>query len=183
MTYFDLIASFRNPYLDYFFQIINNTASIPVLVVLLISLYIFKHHKEMLKSTIIISITWIIILVLKFIVQRPRPLGNVLYIPLTNVVDYSFPSQHAATSFALAYAFSKFFGHRKEFYALATIVSLTRIYFGLHYISDVVAGALLGTIVAALVLDWDRFLNFLRGPTSSKKIIFALATLGKEIRP
>jgi membrane-associated phospholipid phosphatase len=68
--------------------------------------------------------------------------------PLTPTVSrLSFPSAHATTSFAAARAYGALVP-RSALYAAATAFALTRPYLGVHYPSDVVAGALLGTAVA-----------------------------------
>jgi membrane-associated phospholipid phosphatase len=86
-------------------------------------------------------------LVLKNLIRRPRPApadGPALVTPPTQL---SFPSSHATTSFAAASAFGPLIGRRRALTALATAMSASRIYLGVHYPSDVVAGALLGTAV------------------------------------
>jgi diacylglycerol kinase family enzyme/membrane-associated phospholipid phosphatase len=64
--------------------------------------------------------------------------------------DFSFPSGHAAAGFAGAYILG---AHAPAFapifYALAAIVSLSRVYLGVHYPSDVAFGGLLGILIAA----------------------------------
>jgi hypothetical protein len=60
----------------------------------------------------------------------------------------SFPSAHASTSFAGALAYSRVGGPAAPLYALAVALSLSRVYLGVHYPSDVLAGALLGTALA-----------------------------------
>ena len=66
--------------------------------------------------------------------------------------DPSFPSDHAAAAFAIAFAvlaFSRRGG--LVFLAAATLIGLSRIALGMHYPSDVVAGALVGWAAAMLV--------------------------------
>jgi undecaprenyl-diphosphatase len=57
----------------------------------------------------------------------------------------SYPSAHAATSFAAARALPL------PLYPLATAMALSRLYLGVHYPSDTLAGAALGDAVAKLV--------------------------------
>ena len=69
--------------------------------------------------------------------------------PLTPTVsELSFPSAHATTSFAAAGAYSHL-APRGMLYGLAGAFALSRPYLGVHYPSDVVAGALLGTALSA----------------------------------
>ncbi len=87
---------------------------------------------------------------LKLIIRRPRPqlagLG-----PLTQTrTKLSFPSAHASTSFAAARMYSRLGLPRAPLYGLATALSLSRLYLGVHYPSDLLAGAALGSAVGAL---------------------------------
>ena len=70
---------------------------------------------------------------------------------------YGFPSNHAANSFALAFIFSFFYRRLTAiFFLVATIVCLSRVYLGKHYLSDVVGGAIFGVLVAVFVLYFGR---------------------------
>jgi membrane-associated phospholipid phosphatase len=83
----------------------------------------------------------------KLVVRRGRPQLDGLE-PLTPTVSrLSFPSAHATTSFAASRAFSRV-APAAPLYAAAVAFALSRPYLGVHYPSDVVAGAMLGTAVA-----------------------------------
>jgi membrane-associated phospholipid phosphatase len=83
----------------------------------------------------------------KLSVRRRRPEFPGLP-PLSSVVSsLSFPSAHATTSFAAARAFKDLMP-AWPLYAAATAFLLSRPYLGVHYPGDVLAGAVLGTLVA-----------------------------------
>ena len=88
----------------------------------------------------------------KLIVRRPRPELSGLP-PLSGVVSsLSFPSAHATTSFAAARAY-RGLAPAGLLYGAAIAFGLTRPYLGVHYPSDVLAGAALGTLIAGV---WAR---------------------------
>jgi undecaprenyl-diphosphatase len=81
---------------------------------------------------------------------EPRPLVHVPH-------DHSFPSGHAATSFAcattLALAFPRL---AAPLYLLAAAIAYSRVYVGVHYPLDVLGGAVLGIAVAAGLVFLER---------------------------
>jgi undecaprenyl-diphosphatase len=90
---------------------------------------------------------------LKAAIPRERPLDHPLIArPHTN----SFPSGHAATSFACATVLGLAFPRlRVAFFLLAAAVAWSRVYVGVHYPLDVLAGAALGIATGVAVF---RFL-------------------------
>ena len=93
---------------------------------------------------------------IKPLVARPRPTRNMALIPLLEVVNdyhggmYGFPSNHAANLFSLAVFSALLF--RERLYTIcilvwATLISLTRVYLAVHYLSDILCGAALGALI------------------------------------
>jgi undecaprenyl-diphosphatase len=102
------------------------------------------------------------------LVHRVRPYdGGVTHLLIAKSADFSFPSDHATATFAIAAAFL-LHGMRRGFGFLvaALIVRFSRVYIGTHYVSDVLGGALTGMAAAAVVrlVYWegtraDRFIT------------------------
>ncbi len=89
---------------------------------------------------------------IKFAVRRPRPQIPGLPPLQGTTTALSFPSAHAATSFAGALAYSRTGLAAGPLYGLAATMAASRLYLGVHYPSDVLAGALLGTALAAVAV-------------------------------
>lgn len=88
-------------------------------------------------------------MLLKHLIARSRPYDCIRgLIPLiTPPTDYSFPSGHTAASFAVGVLLFRKLPKRYGIPALvlAALIGFSRLYLGVHYPSDVLAGALLGT--------------------------------------
>jgi undecaprenyl-diphosphatase len=99
-------------------------------------------------------------LVIKNIIDRTRPFDAI--IGLETLVkpprDWSFPSGHSAAAFASAYAIAKGFGKKLSIpaYALAAAIAATRVGVGVHYPTDVIVGAGVGTALGAATLKVMR---------------------------
>lgn len=99
-----------------------------------------------------VAVSGIAVQVIKHLVGRARPrmgLAPEFWVGFTWDSDMqSFPSGHAATSFALAaWLASRWPRWAVVFYALAVFVSLGRVISGSHYASDVLGGMALGLLV------------------------------------
>ncbi|MDO9301986.1 MAG: phosphatase PAP2 family protein [Anaerolineales bacterium] len=95
-----------------------------------------------------------VVLVIKFLVRRERPQGEWGSI-YRNTDPHSFPSGHAARSFLIAIIASAFgpMWLAAILWVWAPLVALARVSMGVHYLSDVAAGAALGVIVALIGLQ------------------------------
>lgn len=85
---------------------------------------------------------------LKKISHRPRPceIHPHCWSTILPPDKFSFPSGHTMTAFAIALAVSYFYPTLEwPLYFLALSISFSRIVLGMHFLSDVLAGALLGT--------------------------------------
>jgi membrane-associated phospholipid phosphatase len=107
----------------------------------------------------------IAVLKLFFAISRPDT-----YEPLVKEMTYSFPSGHAVISFTLygGMAAWLFVARRKERWVwftsfflllLAGVIALTRVYLGVHWPSDILAGFFIASFWVALCLLLDKYLN------------------------
>jgi len=87
----------------------------------------------------------------KLLVRRPRPVLEGLP-PLGGAPSsLSFPSAHATSSFACATAMTRIAPEAAFLFLLAGAIAVCRPYLGMHYPSDVIAGAILGTALGLIV--------------------------------
>jgi len=113
---------------------------------------LFSRKREIKMMGLILiaglTISFYAVSILKILIARPRPflsLPNVIL--LASEKSFSFPSNHAATSFMAVFLLSSHFKRYALFYLFATLVCISRIYMGVHYPTDVIAGALLGIAI------------------------------------
>ncbi len=124
-------------------------------------LWLCRGFKGMIHSLVVlllvISLTDLLVgKVAKGLWRRPRPTSvemDVRAIAPTGGSP-SFPSAHAANWFAAAKALSNFVPEGKpSLFAIASLVAYSRIYLGVHYPSDVIAGCIIGYAMALFVLS------------------------------
>ncbi len=158
---------FSNSFLDFLMPLIDNERIfLPALLIpYIITLIIDKKN----RTKLIILIPIIIILVdqtglyLKKLILRPRPWSDMDIDLINHLVgkkgeNYSFPSNHAANMSGLAVVFSSIYKRLKNvFWILTIIVMVSRIYIGVHYPSDVIAGLILGSTYGLITtLIWKK---------------------------
>ena len=110
---------------------------------------------NLLVPWIAVAVSWVIAEGAKFLFNRARPfIRDTEIAPLIKTPSSSsFPSGHSATAAAGAITLSGIYPAFAPALILSGfLVALSRIYLGVHYPFDVLAGVLIGTATAAVVL-------------------------------
>jgi undecaprenyl-diphosphatase len=124
------------------------------LFLILISLFYFKGRRDTLFYLAVLISAWGLATGLKPIFAVPRP-ENVRFV--TCVTGYSMPSGHSLMSFASAVFLHPRAGKFKlPIWAFAVLVSLSRVFIGVHYPSDILIGAALGCLVGLFWLYVEK---------------------------
>lgn len=151
----EYLAAHRTPGQTAFWRAVSNAnnyvnAGIPVS---LLVTGLIRNDVEMKKNSLYIAsstaVSYLLDFAIKHIVRRPRPFITDIHLtPVYRPGAYSFPSGHASSSFgamtALSRAYPRWYVIAPAFLWSAS-VGYSRIYLGVHYPTDVGAGALLGT--------------------------------------
>lgn len=128
----------------------------------------FKHDtilfEKGMKASVAIAFNGVVSLGMKYFVDKRRPFAAYpsLFRARSEVGPFSFPSGH--TSFAFCTATSATLSFKKWYvavpaYAWAAAAGWSRMQQGVHYPSDVLAGALIGTASSFLAYKIERLLN------------------------
>lgn len=130
-----------------------------VILFILLSFIITRQRKIFRRLLLLYGIQSVIVYSLKFLIQRERPfhflqeLSSKLSRGPGEILDPSFPSAHAALSFMMATVLSRWFPkYWGLFYSIALFIGWTRIYLGLHYPTDILAGAMLSLAISKVFL-------------------------------
>lgn len=151
----------KNNFFNYTLSVFSHTFSLflPLLILTSIVLYFKADKKRIFPLFLSVGITTIIVYILKFIVARPRQLGE-MFTSVFHLIDYSFPSAHSAISFTiLGFLFEEENWLKNIWIILAVIISFSRIYFSYHYFSDVIFGALMGFIIGLFCFRMSKIIN------------------------
>ena len=168
--------------LDKLFSIITDVNKWYIAYIILIGIAFFKGGRRG-KIAVLGLILLIIVTdqtgyrILKEFFERVRPC-NALTDAITPVGcagGYSFPSNHALNNFAAAvFLLTLFPTYKWIFLIVATLISISRIYLGVHYPSDVIGGALIGVAFGYLfsigALKLEEYFTKKNEPTTNAEV-------------
>lgn len=155
----------RNPVLTSVFQFITTLGNVGMIWILISILLLFRKSTRKIGYMGLLALVASVLvnnMLLKNIVERPRPYDIIegLQPLIRRPKDFSFPSGHTGSSFAAATVLYR--NLPKQFgiwtILLAVFIGLSRLYLGVHYPTDVLAGMLLGI---ALGYGAERLVNWL----------------------
>jgi len=101
------------------------------------------------RATVCVGAAYVLSTSIKLAIGRRRPLIEDLPHLMATPTGLSFPSSHSTSSFAAASAFGPLLP-RGPLLGAAAAMAFSRLYLGVHYPSDVAAGAALGTAIGSL---------------------------------
>jgi membrane-associated phospholipid phosphatase len=101
------------------------------------------------RATAAVAVAYVCSTAIKLVVGRRRPAVEDLPHLMATPTGLSFPSSHASSSFAAARAYGGLLPG-VPLYGTAVAMALSRVYLGVHYPSDIAAGAGVGTAIGSL---------------------------------
>lgn len=134
-------------------------------IALLVVLFIIPPFRRMALTAVasLISSALLVEFVIKPLVARVRPYVTVegLFSLVGPERSYSFPSGHSATAFAVAYVLARMLPvkYGAPILLLAALMAFSRLYVGVHYPTDVLAGVLVGVLVGETCYQIQKALN------------------------
>lgn len=147
-VFFDALAVFFAEYLGY-------------LLVIFVFIIFWKKLKIVSQALLAAGFARLgIAELIRFLLPRPRPfVNNSIYPLLDHDSSSSFPSGHASFFFALSYIVYRY--NKKAgiiFFFSSCLISVFRVYCGIHWPSDIILGAFVGIFSGwAVLFVWDFF--------------------------
>jgi undecaprenyl-diphosphatase len=144
--------SLSTGFLDKFFSTITDVNKWYIAYIILAGIAFFKGGMR--GKILVLGLILLIVVtdqtgfrILKELFERARPcraLSDAIT-PIGCAGGYSFPSNHALNNFAAASFISRLFPNYKwVVFTVASLIALSRVYLGVHYPSDILAGILIG---------------------------------------
>lgn len=164
--FLDYIQSKRNRFMDRFWIAVTRLGDGGIVWLPLISWFLYSVSRRTKGIALLITLSVNLILcngLLKNLIRRIRPCdrNEEIELLIRRPADFSFPSAHTASCFAITTAL--FIMGETTLAVPALIISLlvgySRVYLYVHYPSDIIAGIITGMLAAYISLDkiWTRW--------------------------
>ena len=153
-------ADLRTPILNEFMILATDWLTVAVIAILIPVLLLWAWDKKkwipplVLSVVVAVGLTYLFKSV--FAISRPE-------FGLIAAAGFSFPSGHTATVFSVIPVLNRGFPKLKWFWVgFACFIGLTRLYVGVHYLSDIIFGGLLGYLVGLSIIylgaeKWEKW--------------------------
>ena len=142
------ITGLRVEGLNGFFKFLDLIGGTLGILIIISILALLKHRKSIIPLWLSLGLSALVVFFLKILVARVRPDVALIYED-----GFSFPSGHANAVFSVLPVIWKKFGKIKYVWLIfAILIAFSRLYLGVHYLSDVIFGGLIGLSVGILVL-------------------------------
>ena len=169
------LQSFRNPWLDFLMEFAGVPGLfpqvIPLNVLVILILFAFRLRWEALTLSIVGPVVGITSTLLRYSIDRPRPTPDLVWVAQEiERGHYSFPSGHAL-GFVAIFGFIWFIAFTRlrpswqrtafliAYAALIGWVGISRVYVGEHWLTDVLAGYVAGSVYLVgmiLLYNWGK---------------------------
>jgi membrane-associated phospholipid phosphatase len=167
------LQSFGTPLVDKLFIAITNLGSYPVYFILASIIFWCFSKKTGIRAMYLILFSAFLAIFVKNILVMPRPPEH---LHKMEVEGFGFPSAHAQVSAGFWGYLGGITRNQKMILigaAAVILVSLSRVYLGVHYIGDVIAGILFGLLIAVISLKAESW-SFNRKMSRIKKYRIAV---------
>jgi len=169
-----IMITFRHPVLVETFLVITVLAKFSIIIIfaLLFTLFLWRLNQKRFLSGLWVTISGAAIFsyIIKITIERPRPLSGVY-----EEISFSFPSAHAALAVAF-YGFLLYWAWRRSTWSrrvnltfawliLVFLIGFSRLFLGVHYLSDVLGGYALGFLWLLVGIGLSEWHLRRTGPT------------------
>lgn len=155
------VTSLQNPVLNSIFLFITNIYVVIFLLLIFASIVLYEEKKYEWIPVLVLSFLFSFFLsyLIKFLVQRQRPDIS----PILFENSYSFVSAHSAVAFSTIYVLNREFPRIKYFWITSVVlIAFSRIFVGVHFLTDVIFGALLGYYVGKAIFNIETKTNYFK---------------------